>query len=121
MAQAPGRQLRLTSGAGADCIFLTAGGNTNQPVDFVSFARTEGRFARHFNADGEADHELPQHLVARQESVMGPPNDLQVVVCEADGTVSGNWKGNASSVSYQVEIDGQKNILLLSDIQLLKK
>jgi pyruvate/2-oxoacid:ferredoxin oxidoreductase beta subunit/NAD-dependent dihydropyrimidine dehydrogenase PreA subunit len=28
---------------------------TNQPVDFVAFARTEGRFARHFDAEGKAD------------------------------------------------------------------
>jgi pyruvate-ferredoxin/flavodoxin oxidoreductase len=31
---------------------------TNQAVDFVSFARTEGRFARHFAADGTADQAL---------------------------------------------------------------
>jgi len=30
----------------------------NQPVDFVSFARTEGRFARHFNEQGEGDEFL---------------------------------------------------------------
>ncbi|HTM39748.1 MAG TPA: 2-oxoacid:acceptor oxidoreductase family protein [Terriglobales bacterium] len=30
----------------------------NQPVDFVRFARTEGRFARHFNDQGEADEFL---------------------------------------------------------------
>jgi pyruvate-ferredoxin/flavodoxin oxidoreductase len=28
---------------------------TSQPVDFVSFARTEGRFARHFDAQGTPD------------------------------------------------------------------
>ena len=28
---------------------------TNQPVDFVAFARTEGRFARHFDAQGNPD------------------------------------------------------------------
>ncbi|MBI3665792.1 MAG: 4Fe-4S binding protein [Acidobacteria bacterium] len=28
---------------------------TGEPVDFVAFARTEGRFARHFNANGEPD------------------------------------------------------------------
>jgi hypothetical protein len=27
-------------------------------VDFVSFARTEGRFARHFNEKGEVDEFL---------------------------------------------------------------
>jgi len=31
---------------------------TNDSVDFVSFARTEGRFARHFNAQGEPDNYL---------------------------------------------------------------
>jgi pyruvate-ferredoxin/flavodoxin oxidoreductase len=31
---------------------------TNQPVDFVAFARTEGRFARHFNALGTPDESL---------------------------------------------------------------
>ena len=30
----------------------------NEPVDFISFARTEGRFARHFDADGNADEYL---------------------------------------------------------------
>ncbi len=28
---------------------------TNQPLDFISFARTEGRFARHFDSSGLAD------------------------------------------------------------------
>ncbi len=33
---------------------------TSQPVDFVSFARTEGRFARHFDAQGNPDAFLLQ-------------------------------------------------------------
>ncbi len=36
----------------------------NQAVDFVAFARTEGRFARHFNAQGAPDESL---LAAQQE------------------------------------------------------
>jgi pyruvate-ferredoxin/flavodoxin oxidoreductase len=31
---------------------------TGRPVDFVAFARTEGRFARHFNGDGQPDEFL---------------------------------------------------------------
>jgi pyruvate/2-oxoacid:ferredoxin oxidoreductase beta subunit len=31
---------------------------TGQPLDFVSFARTEGRFARHFDAEGEPNEFL---------------------------------------------------------------
>jgi pyruvate-ferredoxin/flavodoxin oxidoreductase len=31
---------------------------TNQPVDFVAFAKTEGRFARHFDKEGKADEFL---------------------------------------------------------------
>ncbi|TAK62487.1 MAG: 4Fe-4S dicluster domain-containing protein [Dehalococcoidia bacterium] len=31
---------------------------TGEPVDFVHFARTEGRFARHFDADGKPDAAL---------------------------------------------------------------
>ncbi len=31
---------------------------TSQPVDFISFARTEGRFARHFNVEGKPDEFL---------------------------------------------------------------
>ncbi len=31
---------------------------TNAPLDFVTFARTEGRFARHFDANGNADEYL---------------------------------------------------------------
>ncbi len=31
---------------------------TNQPVDFISFAKTEGRFARHFDQDGNPDEQL---------------------------------------------------------------
>ena len=38
------RLLALTSGAGADCIFLTAGGNTNQPVEVAAeLARDRAR------------------------------------------------------------------------------
>ncbi|HEV2387346.1 MAG TPA: 2-oxoacid:acceptor oxidoreductase family protein [Candidatus Acidoferrales bacterium] len=33
---------------------------TTQPVDFVAFARTEGRFARHFDAAGNPDESLLQ-------------------------------------------------------------
>ena len=31
---------------------------TNQPVDFIAFARTEGRFRRHFDADGNPSEAL---------------------------------------------------------------
>ena len=31
---------------------------TSEPVDFIAFARTEGRFARHFNGNGEPDESL---------------------------------------------------------------
>jgi pyruvate-ferredoxin/flavodoxin oxidoreductase len=37
---------------------------TEQPVDFIAFARTEGRFAAHFDRDGRADTFLEQ---ARQD------------------------------------------------------
>jgi pyruvate/2-oxoacid:ferredoxin oxidoreductase beta subunit len=37
---------------------------TNQPLDFVAFARTEGRFARHFDAAGHPDEHL---LLAQQD------------------------------------------------------
>ena len=37
---------------------------TNQPVDFISFARTEGRFARHFDKDGNPDETI---LAAQQD------------------------------------------------------
>jgi pyruvate ferredoxin oxidoreductase beta subunit len=37
---------------------------SNQPIDFVAFAKTEGRFARHFNAQGAPDESL---LAAQQE------------------------------------------------------
>ncbi|HET7840740.1 MAG TPA: thiamine pyrophosphate-binding protein, partial [Terriglobia bacterium] len=37
---------------------------TNQPVDFVAFARTEGRFARHFDEKGSPDEAL---LAAQQD------------------------------------------------------
>ena len=36
---------------------------SNQPVDFVSFAKTEGRFSRHFDPKGNAD----QYLLAAQQ------------------------------------------------------
>ncbi|MGZ4811367.1 MAG: 2-oxoacid:acceptor oxidoreductase family protein [Terriglobales bacterium] len=32
--------------------------HTNQPVDFISFAKTEGRFARHFDKDGNPDESI---------------------------------------------------------------
>ena len=31
---------------------------TSEAVNFISFAKTEGRFARHFSADGAADEFL---------------------------------------------------------------
>jgi pyruvate/2-oxoacid:ferredoxin oxidoreductase beta subunit/Pyruvate/2-oxoacid:ferredoxin oxidoreductase gamma subunit/ferredoxin len=37
---------------------------TGQPFDFVSFARTEGRFARHFDGEGRPDEPL---LLAQQD------------------------------------------------------
>ncbi len=41
---------------------------TNQPVDFISFARTEGRFARHFDAEGRADEFLQRAQFDRLEN-----------------------------------------------------
>ena len=38
--------------------------HTNGPLDFVAFARTEGRFARHFNAEGKPDEVI---LKAQEE------------------------------------------------------
>ncbi|HEX9760797.1 MAG TPA: thiamine pyrophosphate-dependent enzyme, partial [Candidatus Acidoferrales bacterium] len=38
---------------------------TSQPVDFIAFARTEGRFARHFDADGNPDAALQAALQDR--------------------------------------------------------
>jgi pyruvate/2-oxoacid:ferredoxin oxidoreductase beta subunit len=32
--------------------------HTNQPVDFISFAKTEGRFSRHFDANGNPDQAI---------------------------------------------------------------
>ena len=40
----------------------------NQPVDFISFARTEGRFARHFDAEGNADEYLKKAQQDRLEN-----------------------------------------------------
>jgi pyruvate/2-oxoacid:ferredoxin oxidoreductase beta subunit/Pyruvate/2-oxoacid:ferredoxin oxidoreductase gamma subunit/NAD-dependent dihydropyrimidine dehydrogenase PreA subunit len=40
----------------------------NQPVDFISFARTEGRFARHFDAEGSADEYLKKAQQDRLEN-----------------------------------------------------
>jgi pyruvate/2-oxoacid:ferredoxin oxidoreductase beta subunit len=41
---------------------------SGQPVDFVTFARTEGRFARHFDAQGQADESLKQAQQGRLEN-----------------------------------------------------
>ncbi len=41
---------------------------TEQPVDFIAFARTEGRFAVHFDADGRADKFLAQAQQDRLEN-----------------------------------------------------
>jgi pyruvate-ferredoxin/flavodoxin oxidoreductase len=41
---------------------------SGQPVDFVSFARTEGRFARHFDAQGQADEFLKGAQQGRLEN-----------------------------------------------------
>jgi pyruvate-ferredoxin/flavodoxin oxidoreductase len=41
---------------------------TNQAVDFISFARTEGRFSRHFNPGGEPDEFLQAAGTDRLES-----------------------------------------------------
>ncbi|MBV8206169.1 MAG: 4Fe-4S binding protein [Acidobacteria bacterium] len=40
---------------------------SGEPVNFVSFARTEGRFARHFKPDGSADESL---LNAQQDRLL---------------------------------------------------
>ena len=37
---------------------------TGEPVDFITFARTEGRFAKHFDKDGNPS---PTLIAARQE------------------------------------------------------
>nr|MDP9262910.1 thiamine pyrophosphate-binding protein [Acidobacteriota bacterium] len=41
---------------------------SGQPVDFVAFARTEGRFARHFDAQGQADESLKNAQQGRLEN-----------------------------------------------------
>jgi pyruvate-ferredoxin/flavodoxin oxidoreductase len=41
---------------------------TNQPVDFIAFARTEGRFARHFDADGTPSEFLQRAQLDRLEN-----------------------------------------------------
>jgi pyruvate ferredoxin oxidoreductase beta subunit len=41
---------------------------TGQPVNFVTFAKTEGRFARHFDAEGNADENLQQAQAGRLEN-----------------------------------------------------
>jgi pyruvate-ferredoxin/flavodoxin oxidoreductase len=41
---------------------------SGQPVDFVAFARTEGRFARHFDAEGKPDEFLQQANQGRLEN-----------------------------------------------------
>ncbi len=42
--------------------------HTNQPLDFVSFARTEGRFARHFDQSGNPDEFILQAQQDRLEN-----------------------------------------------------
>jgi len=37
---------------------------TNEPVDFITFARTEGRFSKHFDKDGNPS---PTMLSTREE------------------------------------------------------
>jgi pyruvate/2-oxoacid:ferredoxin oxidoreductase beta subunit len=41
---------------------------TAEPVDFVAFARTEGRFARHFDAQGQPDEYLQRARLDRLEN-----------------------------------------------------
>jgi len=41
---------------------------SGQPVNFVTFAKTEGRFARHFDAAGNADENLQQAQAGRLEN-----------------------------------------------------
>jgi pyruvate-ferredoxin/flavodoxin oxidoreductase len=41
---------------------------TGAPVDFVTFARTEGRFARHFDAEGQPDEFLQRAQLDRLEN-----------------------------------------------------
>ena len=41
---------------------------SGQPVDFVAFARTEERFARHFDANGQPDESLKQAQEGRLEN-----------------------------------------------------
>jgi pyruvate-ferredoxin/flavodoxin oxidoreductase len=41
---------------------------SGQPVNFVTFAKTEGRFARHFDAGGNADENLQQAQAGRLEN-----------------------------------------------------
>jgi pyruvate/2-oxoacid:ferredoxin oxidoreductase beta subunit/NAD-dependent dihydropyrimidine dehydrogenase PreA subunit len=41
---------------------------TDQPVDFITFARTEGRFARHFDAEGNPDEFLQRAQQDRLEN-----------------------------------------------------
>jgi pyruvate-ferredoxin/flavodoxin oxidoreductase len=41
---------------------------TEQPVDFIAFARTEGRFAAHFDSDGRPDQRLEQAQQGRLEN-----------------------------------------------------
>jgi pyruvate-ferredoxin/flavodoxin oxidoreductase len=41
---------------------------TNQPLDLVAFARTEGRFARHFDAEGNPDEFLQRAQMDRLEN-----------------------------------------------------
>ena len=41
---------------------------TGHPVDFIAFARTEGRFARHFDAEGNADESMQRGQQDRLEN-----------------------------------------------------
>ena len=41
---------------------------SGEPVDFITFARTEGRFARHFDAQGQPDESLKQAQQGRLEN-----------------------------------------------------
>lgn len=59
-----GRVAYLTSRLRLSHHALHADAKTNQPVDFIAFARTEGRFARHFDAQGLPD---PFLLQAQQD------------------------------------------------------
>jgi hypothetical protein len=50
--------------------------------------RVVRREHHHRHAHAEPDEDLPAHLVARNEPMVGAPNDLEIVVGEADDTES---------------------------------